>query len=264
MKKFILAKLLIFTVLPFWSCKKKGPSQTDDKPQTEAKKNPPALLMERDPWPLPYWTAKAKINLNHPGMNVSFSMTLRAEKDKQIWFSAQAFGLLEVARCLITQDSMKVWDKFNNRCMLGSHKKIEEFLPVSLGISQLQYFLMGRVFWDSLSFGIKDQRADSLLYKGQNGPFGFEAKVWQKYLLHTARAWDETSKSGLQLVNQNFKQSGNSLIPMNKDLKSSEWKNGKEEKSEVQIEFTKFEFTANKPVFELELPQDCSKENLDK
>jgi hypothetical protein len=51
---------------------------------------------------------------------------------------------------------------------------------------------------------------------------------------------------------------------MNKDLKSSEWKNGKEEKSEVQIEFTKFEFTANKPVFELELPQDCSKENLDK
>jgi hypothetical protein len=262
MKFLMVHSCLALIILLGTSCKK---TKTDSQAKKQAEAGtgrPPALLMSRDEWPQPFWTAKAKINLKHPKMNVSFNMTMRAEKDQKLWFSAQAFGLLEVARGLITKDSLKVWDKFNNRCMVGSLDKLEDFVPVPMGLSQLQYFLMGRVFWDSLNMGQETKIQDSVMVSGQNAGLGFQAKIWQKFLLHTARAWDAESKTSVSLVNQQFKPSGQVLIPWKKELQASVLNNGQEEKSELQIDFTKFEFTENRPDFTLEVPADCKKETF--
>lgn len=252
-----LACLLIF--LP--ACKKKSNTVTsaNSPDRTIA---PPALLMSRDAWPMPFWTAKAKVSLKHPKMNVSFNMSLRSEKDKNLWFSAQAFGLLEVARGLITSDSLLIWDKFNNRCMVGSLNQLEEFVPVSMGLSQLQYFLMGRIFWDSLNAGKEIPIQDSLLLRGQNGSLNFEAKVWNKFLLHTAMARESQSKSQVYIENQQFKPASQMLIPWKKVLQAKTLNGNTEENSELEIEFSRFEFSNTAPDFTLNIPAGCQREVL--
>ena len=253
-----LATLTIFS----FSCKKKGQSGNADA-DTLGKSNQtrvPALIMEQDTWPEEFWTAKAKISINHPQMNVSFNMTLRAERNKQIWFSANAFGLMEVARGLVDKDSVRVWDKFNNRCMIGNLSVLQGYVPVPLGLGQLQHFLMGRVFWDSLVAGKMEVKGDSSYVKGQQGGINFSASIWQKYLLHKANATD--SQLEVSLVNQNFKPISNMLIPFEKSLSSSQMENDKMQSSGLKIEFTKFEFLSIKPDFTLELPGDCKKQAL--
>jgi hypothetical protein len=250
-----------FTIFSF-SCKKKEQDISSDSGKTEKNKQArvPALIMEQDKWPQEFWTAKAKISINHPQMNVSFNMTLRAEKNKQIWFSANAFGLMEVARGLVDKDSVRVWDKFNNRCMIGSLDVLQGYVPIPLGLGQLQHFLMGRVFWDSLVAGKMEVRGDSSFVKGQQGRINFNASIWQKYLLHKAMATD--SQLEVSLVNQNFKPISNTLIPFEKALSSSQMENGKMQTSGLKIEFSKFEFLNTKPDFTLELPEDCKKQAL--
>jgi hypothetical protein len=263
MKHSLLPAFLLFLSLFSPSCKKKqgtGVSTTGASEKTAAK--PPALIMARDQWPQNYWTAKAKVSLKHPKMNVSFSMTLRSEKNKRLWFSAQAFGLLEVARGLISGDSLKIWDKFNNRCLVGDMQSMQEFVPVPMGIAQLQYFLMGRIFWDSLSFGKETRLQDSVLVSGENGSLNFQAKIWQKYLLHTARAAEAESKTKVYIENQDFKPASQMLIPWKKVLLASSNYTGTEEKTDLQIEFSKFEFSAAAPDFSLEVPAGCQRQVL--
>jgi len=255
-------QILLFLGLAVFclSCKKKVQNSSANNSDKNNQANVPALIMEQDNWPQEFWTAKAKISINHPQMNVSFNMTMRAEKDKQIWFSANAFGLMEVARGLVDKDSVRVWDKFNNRCMVGSLQVLQNYVPVPLALAQLQHFLMGRVFWDSLEAGKMEVKGDSSFVNGQQGTINFRASIWQKYLLHKAKATD--SQLEVSLVNQNFKPVSNILIPFEKELKSNQLDDGKIQSSGLKIEFTKFEFLNVKPDFNLELPKDCNKQVL--
>jgi len=260
MKYLVHIFISIILIVSGISCKKKNQAAKDATEKSSKSERIPALMMEQDAWPQEFWTAKAKININHPQMNVSFNMTLRVEKDKQIWFSANAFGLIEVARGLVDKDSVRVWDKFNNKCMVGSLNVLQGYVPIPLGLGQLQHFLMGRVFWDSLVAGKIEVRGDSSFMQGSQGGINFNASIWQKYLLHKAKAMDDLLE--VSLVNQNFKPVSNMLIPFEKLLNSNQLENGKMQSSGLKIEFTKFEFIREKPDFTLELPEDCKKQAL--
>ena len=247
-------------ILASFSCKKKTKTSGEGATNSSSESKIPALKMVHDNWPQEYWTAKAKININHPGMNVSFNMTLRAEKNKQIWFSANAFGLMEVARGLVDNDSIRVWDKFNNRCLTGDLSALQGYVPITLDQRQLQHFLMGRVFWDSLTGGKIEEKGDSSYLMGSQGGINFKANIWQKYLLHKAFATDPQFE--VSLTNQNFKLISNILIPFEKSLQSNTTEDGKVQASSLKIEFTKFEFLNSKPDFSLELPADCQRQAI--
>lgn len=260
MKFYIQIVLLSILGMGSFSCKKKDNSNGKEKGKSSEVNREPALILEQQQWPQEYWTAKAKISITHPQMNVSFNMTLRAERNKQIWFSANAFGLMEVARGLVDKDSVRVWDKFNNRCMIGNLDVLQGYVPIPLGLGQLQHFLMGRVFWDSLVAGKLEVRGDSSFVKGSQGGIDFKASIWQKYMLHKAKATDPQLEVSLE--NRNFKPISNTLISFDKTLTSSQTENGKTQNTGLKIEFTKFEFLNSKPDFTLELPEDCQKQPL--
>lgn len=246
------------TMIGGFSCRKKDKTASGSSEDSKNGSRVPALVMEHDKWPQEFWTAKAKISVQHPDMNVSFNMTIRAEKDKQIWFSANAFGLMEVARGHMDKDSVRIWDKFNNKCMVGSLNILQGYVPIPLALGQLQHFLMGRVFWDSLVAGKITTKGDSSYLVGSQGNLSFQAAIWQKYLLHKAKATDNQLE--VSLINQNFKPVSNLLIPFEKSINSSQVEDGKTISSGLKIEFTKFEFLNVKPDFILELPEDCKRQ----
>jgi hypothetical protein len=199
------------------------------------------------------------------GSSIPVNLTIRAEQQKYIWFSANAMGLVEVARGRIDKDSVRVVDKFNNRCYVGGMDGLGAFLPIPLEIKQLQHFLMGKVFWDSLATGKLTTVGDSSLMQGEQSETSFFAKIYKKYNLTTASARILPSNSFINLQNDDFRpiHSSGYLVAFQKRIQSGyPEENGKMKESKVRIEFSKFEFVSEPPDFSFELPSDCIRQVL--
>lgn len=248
--------LLLFVVAV--SCGKKK----DQKPSgqmTVKKELPPTIVSEFIAWPQNYWVAKAKVNLTMQGNTFSVNLTLRAERDKSIWFSANAMGLLEIARGKIESDSARLLDKFHNTCYVGGLDGLGAFLPVPMQLSQLQHFLMGKVFWDSLAAGQKVINGDTSFLAGSQGDASFRARILQKYNLLDANATLSNNDASVSLLNSNFKPVSGFPVAFRKEVISRAKEDGKVNETQIRIEFTKFEFVAEKPDMDFELPSDCER-----
>lgn len=262
MKNLQMLAVAVSMAFSFSACKKGNKSTSGDNREAGSEKGLPTLISETGTWPTPYWTAKAKVSIEHPGTNLSFNMVFRAEQGKALWFSANAFGLMEVARGMVTEDSVIALDKFNNQCYTGGTQSLKNYVPFQMGLSQLQHFLMGRVFWDSLGLNGMRQVGDSTYVDGVQDDTKFSVATWQKYFLHRATLNQNGGQMSLNLENTDFRQVGPTKIGFNKQLNSSQMVDKKEEKSSLKIEFSKFEFVSNRPEMPLDLPSDCERKPI--
>jgi hypothetical protein len=244
------------------SCKRKSaglPTQAISEKKAE---KPVYTKTDLAQWPTSNWTAKAKISLQHPGLNVSFQMNMRAIQNKAIWFSATAFGIMEVARGMVTQDSIFALDKINNRFYIGGLEGLESYVPIPLGLGQLQHFMMGRVFWDSLLVGKYENVGDSTYINGRLGDISFASSIYQKYFLHKASVVQPQGSAQIQLVNDQFKINQGTQIAFRKQLKTQVVENGKTQQSGLEIEFSRFEFVAAAPEMPMDVPKDAERKIL--
>ncbi len=220
----------------------------------------PALKSEIQAWPAAWWTAKGKVYVNMGGSQIPVNLTIRSEEGKAIWFSASAFGLMEVARGRVDQDSVRILDKFNNRCIRTGLNGIGNYLPVGMGLKQLQHFLMGRVFWDSLEAGKKIIQNDTVRISGQQAGVQYAADVLGKFNLIKADAKLEGAEINLQ--NQDFRQISGFPVAFRKELKSRISSDGKMQEAGIRIEYSRFEFLQQAPDMEFSLPDDCTPMDL--
>lgn len=248
---------LLFLAVTFSCGKKKVAKPSGDG--TVKKEEPPAIVTDFAAWPQRFWTAKAKVHLNMQGNSFTVNLTLRAENDKCIWFSANAMGLLEIARGKIDSDSARLLDKFHNTCYVGGVDGLGAFLPVPMELSQLQHLLMGKVFWDSLTAGQKRISGDTSFLAGNQGDASFQARIFQKYNLLDANVALSNSEASVSLKNTNFKSVSGFPVAFQKEVVSLVKEEGKMNETKVRIEFTRFEFVAEKPDLDFELPSDCER-----
>ena len=213
-------------------------------------------------WPTPYWSAKAKVSIQHPSMNVGFSMTMRAVEGEALWFSANAFGIMEVARGVVTKDSVFALDKVNNRLYVGGLQGLEQYVPIPMGVSQLQHFLMGRVFWDSLVVANYQQAGDSTFITGNEGDIAFASKVWLRYFLQSVQAQSNRQNMSFRLENSQFKPNRATQVAYRKSLRSKFVEDGKEVNSGLDFDFSKFEFADQRPEMPFDFPSDAERVKL--
>jgi hypothetical protein len=216
-----------------------------------------ALQSEYQNWPTPWWSAKAKVTFRSEGNSIPVNVNIRAEEGKALWFSATAFGLLEVARGRLDGDSLRVLDKVNNRCIRTAMAGFGSFLPLKTDIRQLQHFLMGRVFWDSLMRVQSKNMLDTLQLSGNQGDIAFRARLLGKYRLLQADA-DIQSGGQIRLQNSEFRDVSGFPVSFRKELSSKLPAGDKITEGGLKMEFTRFEFLNAAPEMEFSLPDDCS------
>jgi hypothetical protein len=69
--------------------------------------------------PVRYYTAKADVELQLPDQSRSFKAHLRSVNDSAVWMSVVPLLGIEMARVLLTPDSLKVLDKMSDRYFVG-------------------------------------------------------------------------------------------------------------------------------------------------
>jgi Domain of unknown function (DUF4292) len=90
-----------------------------------------------------FFQAKASVDFKSNDQAQSFKINIRIKKDSAIWISITPALGIEVARALITKDSIKFIDKINNKYLADKITKIELLLNAELDYSTIENALMG-------------------------------------------------------------------------------------------------------------------------
>ncbi len=190
-----------------------------------------------------YLSARAKVKIESDGKvnNVVFNM--RLQKDTQIWVSVTALGGLEVARVLLTTDSVKILDRINSRYMTNDYAYISELLKNEINFLLIQHILTGTAtidFMDSRLSFLKDAQYAELSLADSN-PFNKLIYDISTSNLVKNEFRDPVLKQQLLIQYGDFKTVDNSIFPfLINSLASSE-----KESVKLEVQYTKVEKSAS-------------------
>lgn len=95
----------------------------------------------------PEWmNGKASVTTISEGNETSFTINLRIRRDSVIWVSITPLLGIEVARVLITPDSVKFIDRLHKRYESGSIEYINRLLDMKVNFEIVQALLWGNFF----------------------------------------------------------------------------------------------------------------------
>lgn len=137
--------LFLLLVLPLLlaSCRKVKPILPE---RAEIPPRSAERLLERllaAPPPPQYYSAKADMEYSVDGEGRSFKAQLRSVNDSALWVSVTPLLGIEVARMLITQDSLHVLDKLGDRYFTGSTADAGRQFSITPQLELLQQALLG-------------------------------------------------------------------------------------------------------------------------
>jgi len=93
-----------------------------------------------------YINAKFNLHLQEDKKKTSFKGQIRIQKDSMIWVSFSPILGIEVARMLITNDSVKFINRMNKTFFEGDYEYLNEFFDTNLDFNVLQGLIIGNDF----------------------------------------------------------------------------------------------------------------------
>jgi hypothetical protein len=118
---------------------------------------------------------KGKANLSLPGNENTVTVNVRIQRDQKIWVSITALLGIEVARAIITPDSIMVLNKLQSTYIRKPFSYIYRYTSRQVTFKMLQDVLTGNTINTLFNpESILEQNAQGLwILKGNDGPLGF-------------------------------------------------------------------------------------------
>ncbi len=184
------------------------------------------------------FSGKASADLNIDNDNRGVSMNIRIDRGKRIWVSITALLSIEVARALITPDSIKIINKIQGVYIKKPFSYVHTYAGKQVNYTTLESLLTGNAVPELLSTDADLQKGDNtitlsgklqqLLYKTIFNP---DMKVSQLNLSNNEQ------QQSLQVNNSNFVLVDGRTLPSQINISSSL----KEKKIAVKLEYSKVE-----------------------
>ena len=107
-----------------------------------------------------YYSAKAGVDLSLPEGSKSFKAQIRSVRDSAAWISVVPALGIEVARVLLTADSMKLLDKVHDQYFVGDTGSAKARFGLQPSLSLLQQALLGKPIGLDLDAKYRSDRED--------------------------------------------------------------------------------------------------------
>ena len=219
MKKNISNKLFIlFTVIALFACKSKKPlidgnTSIADLPKTENKILLKSLIANQLDFST--FTTKAATQLDFKDKNFEVTLNIRIKKSEIIWVSVTAIAGLEVARVLITPDSIHVMDRINDEYLKKPFKFIQGFTSKQVDYATLEALLVG----NSIPFTLTEkseitQNNGLVLIKGMIERLSYQLQFNAQFKANQTFLEDNTLGQMLSVNTQSFEFVSNNLVPL--------------------------------------------------
>ena len=260
MKRNILNSILFISLIAFGTgCRPKKvivatpPTNAGENTVVKVDEKPENLkLLKGKDLPFNTLALKGKANLNMNGDENNVTMTIRIEKDKKIWVSITAIAGIEVARVVVTPDSLLLRNNLQKTFTKKPFNYIHGFANKQVTFSLLQSILSGNTI-GSLMTETSSLVQDNGVWVLSGTTTNLDYRVVFNTLLKVAETTlnDARSAQALKVVYGNYTPVNKALFPSS--LKISSMAGAK--KINVDIEFVKIE--SNVPVeFPFSVPKN--------
>lgn len=139
--RFIVAALFLLSIAACKTAKKVSRSPLILKTALELNQ-----LSTQNELKFEWINAKLSANILTKDKENNVTITLRMRKDSIIWMSISPALGIEVARVLITKDTIRVMDRLNSKYMIRNYAYINDLLQVLVDFDMLQSLLIGNNF----------------------------------------------------------------------------------------------------------------------
>ncbi len=140
----IKSKLLyisLFCMLTIVSCKQ---SERAKRSSLEGKKTEYLIQqMQSNSFDFDTFQSKAEFKIDQGEKTNSFKANIRIKKDSLIWISITPLLGIEMARILITRDTIKVINRFDKEYFIGDYSYINKKFNVELEFEIIQSLMLG-------------------------------------------------------------------------------------------------------------------------
>ncbi len=245
MKENTLNKILIVCcLLAIVSCKAKKQIVADRppvspvvKPKNDLEKELKAIRTQQAGFNS--FSGKAKTNLNIDGNSNDCTLNIRISNNKKIWVSVTALLGIEVARAVITPDSILVINRLQSVYIKKPFSFIYSYTNKHVDFPMLQALLVGNAIPSLMNDSTKYLTADNQVTLSGNlqdivykMAFGVDLKVTQTSLLNDAQS------QSLQVNNSSFIMGGTLKVPSQIAIASV----AKNRKVQVNLHYIKVDF----------------------
>jgi hypothetical protein len=142
--------LAVVLLLTFQGCKttnKASAPKIKEERKTVDKSAPDLLqLINQNSFKAKTITAKASVKSEVGDKSNSFNINLRLYTDSVIWISISPLLGIEVARVMITRDTVKFMDRLNNKYSVSDFNFLNKLLNVNVDFDIIQGVLTGNLF----------------------------------------------------------------------------------------------------------------------
>ena len=117
--------------------------------------------LTRHPFTYKFFTAKAKVRVESPSMNISGNLQMRVRPGEAIWASVTIFGF-EAFRLYMTKDTVRVIDRLNRMYVEEPIDKWMDMYQLPFGLRDVETILLGKgLIPEESSYRINSDEAEA-------------------------------------------------------------------------------------------------------
>ncbi len=211
-----------------------------------------------------YLTTKSKFSFkNHKEDMDNVTVNMRIRKDSLIWLSVTGVGL-EVARGLITQDSILFADKIHKEFFKLSYEQLSQQYQFKITYNLLQSVIIGNLPYPIDEKTAVDQVSSYFILRQLIGNFVAENYISKSnFKLSRLNAVEKDTDNHFSLAYSDFNEVNTSLFPFNCKVKLTV-KSPKDQEvhtTSIEIKHIRAEMQDNNPGFPFSIPSSYKRKS---
>lgn len=220
MKKNILNSLLVISLLiTVTACKTKKaivtvPETVTVKPPVDNKKAENLDLLKTKDVPYNTLSMKGKVGLDMDGNVNNVKVNIRIKKDEKIWLSITAIAGIEVARALITPDSILVRNNLQSVALKKPFSYITKFTSKQVTFKMLQAVLSGNTIAEFMTPQSALELSNNMfVLTGNKGDLTYRTQFNTLFKTSEITMNDVKAAQALKVVYSDYQKLTDVLIP---------------------------------------------------
>jgi hypothetical protein len=184
------------------------------------------------------FSGKARTKLDFGGSSNDVTLNIRIKKDQKIWVSITAIAGLEVARALITPDSIMVINRLQSVSIKQPFSYLYKFAGKEINYKTLESLLIGNAIPELINDNAGLQaKNDTITLTGNLQDLAYRLIIGRGMKVTQTNLDNQIAGQSLQVTNNTFIQTDNRVIPSQIDITSVV----KDKKIQVNLHYIKLE-----------------------
>jgi hypothetical protein len=185
------------------------------------------------------FSGKARTTLYFSGNSNDVTLNIRIKRDQKIWVSITAIASIEVARALITPDSIMIINKLQSVYIKQPFSYIYKFAGKEINYKTLESLLTGNAIPELVNENADLQtKRDTITLTGNLQDLMYKLIIGPGMKVTQTNLSNQTTGQALQVTNNTFLQIASRVIPSQIDIASVV----KDKKILVNLHYIKLEF----------------------